>query len=550
VNLRLGALLAAVLAVLTFAGTIGYDFVYDDHPVVVSNPAAHDPLDWRAIATRPSWGGATFRPLTVWTFAVQWALHGPSPAPYHMVNVALHAAVAALLVLVVGSVGASPLVATVAGILFAIHPVHVDAVASIVGRAELLCAFFVLLAIAAHHEAGRRGWPPLAIAGVAVAVAAGLLTKEYAFTLVVALPVFDLLVVDDGSPRRFLRALPTRRGLAYAAVALVAGVWLALRHAVLGSSALLLEPWMNPLAAAPDGVRVLTALKVQAMAVRLLFVPLGLRPDYSGDTIPLVLQTAEPAALGGIAVAAAIVALGACLLRADRHALFWLVLSGLAWAVVSNIVTPVWTIFGERLLYLPSAGFCVLVATALVWGAQRLGRNAAVWTVVGAIVLAAVPFAWTEHAIWHSDLTLARAMAGRAPRSAHALHVLGSTYAKRGQLEHALAEFDAAVTLDPTYAASFYNAALARRARREYATARALLRRTVRLAPSWPAGWVALIATEIDLGRPERALALADHALWLTPGVPALEAERALALRALAAPPARAAGPAGSAPRS
>ena len=531
--LRPGALLAALLALATYAGTARYGFVYDDHPVVRANPAAHDPLDWRAIAATPSWGAHNYRPLTTWTFAAQYALHGPWASGYHLVNVALHAAVSGLVVLTAGALGASVPAAWIAGALFAVHPVHTEAVAGIVGRAELLCALFMLLALGAHVRGDRAGWPWPSVVAVVACTAAGLLCKEYAFMLVVGLPVLDLLVRDDGSPARFHAGLRTRRTLVYAAVAIVAIAWLALRHAVRLHVAFALQPWMNPLAFVPAPVRVLTALRVQALAMRLLVLPFGLSPDYSGATIPLVTSLHDAAALVGVAAAAGVALLAVILWRRSRLALFWLVFAALAWAPVSNLLVAVWTIFGERLLYLPSIGVCVLAGMALDGACARLERPRLAALVAAGAVAAWMTGAQRAHAIWRNDLTLARAMVARAPESAHAHFVLGTILAKRGDLGAALAEFASSERLSPDYVGNLYNAGLARRARREYAAARRLLRRAVRLEPRNAAAWTALAATENDLGRPARALALLQHAHALVPPWAPLEVERGLTLHAL-----------------
>ena len=533
---RLGALLAALLAVATFAGTVRYGFVYDDWPVVASNSAADDPGDWRAILLAPSWGGAAYRPLTTWTFSVNHALHGAWPGGYHLANVALHALVSALVVVVAVSLGAPPAAATIAGVLFAVHPVHTEAVASIVGRAELLCAVWVLAAILAHVRGSRRGWRPLDVLAVLGCLAAGLLSKEYAATLVLLLPLADLLIVDQGSPSRFAANLRSRRALVYALVAGVTVVWFGVRHLVSRDSALWLQPWMNPLAYLSAPTRMLAALDVQARALGLLFVPHPLRPDYSAGAIPLATDPSSARALLGIAVAAGLAALAIGLARRRPRTLFWLLFAGVTWGVVSNLVVPSWVLFAERLVYLPSVGFCVLVALALDAIGDRLPRRLAVGAVVVALAAVWLNDAWRAHRIWRSDLTLARAMVAGSPGSAHAHHVLGRLYAKSGRLADAMAELERANALAPDSFDAFYDTSLVHRARGEHREARRLLRRLLRAYPSYLPAAVVLAATEIDLGHAERALSVTQHALWYGRDSPELHVEHAIALEAMGRP--------------
>ena len=533
---RLGALLAALLAVATFAGTVRYGFVYDDRPVVAANPAADDPADWRAILLAPSWGGAAYRPLTIWTFALNHGLHGAWPGGYHAGNVALHALVSALVVIVAVSCGATPAAATIAGVLFATHPVHTEAVASIVGRAELLCAVWMLAAILTHIGGARRGWRPRDVLGVLLCVAAGLLSKEYAATLVLLLPLVDLLVVDGGSPSRFVANLRLRRALVYTLVAGVTGGWLLVRHLVSRHSALWLQPWMNPLAYLSAPERMLAALDVQARALGLLFVPHPLRPDYSAGAIPLATDATSVRALLGIAVAVSLMALATALARRQPRALFWLLFAGVTWGVVSNLVVPSWVLFAERLVYLPSVGFCVLAALGLDVLARGVPRRLTVAAVVIAIAALWMNDAWRAQRVWRDDLTLARAMVTGSPGSAHAHNVLGRVYAKAGRLTQAMAAFDHAIALAPESLDSFYDAALVRRARGRHEEARRLLRRLLRAYPSYFPAAVVLAATEIDLGHPQRALSVTEHALWYGRDSAELHVERAIALEAVGRP--------------
>jgi hypothetical protein len=83
----------------------------------------------------------------VFSFRLNHAVGGLRPFGYHLVNVALHAAVAALVVLVAVRAGCSSGGGALAGLLFAAMPIHTEAVANVVGRAELLAALFALLAV-------------------------------------------------------------------------------------------------------------------------------------------------------------------------------------------------------------------------------------------------------------------------------------------------------------------------------------------------------------------------------------------------------------------
>src|SRR2546425_8268632 len=163
--IRWAAVASAIVALAVYANSLQNGLVYDDVHVIVSNEAAHHPLDWRTILRTPSWflqGNPTiaYRPLTTWTVALDYAVHGERPFGYHLVNVLAHAGVSVLVVLLAASLGLPALAAALAGALFAAHPIHTEVVANIVGRAEILAAGLALLALL-WWRAARRGTRPL-----------------------------------------------------------------------------------------------------------------------------------------------------------------------------------------------------------------------------------------------------------------------------------------------------------------------------------------------------------------------------------------------------
>ncbi|CAI8032112.1 Protein O-mannosyl-transferase TMTC3, partial [Geodia barretti] len=98
----------------------------------------------------------SYRPLTVATFRLNYMLHELEPLGYHLVNVLLHSAVVYLYVLLCGVVFSEVWPALIAGLLFAVHPIHTEAVTGLVGRAELLSAIFFIGSLLAYNRAARN----------------------------------------------------------------------------------------------------------------------------------------------------------------------------------------------------------------------------------------------------------------------------------------------------------------------------------------------------------------------------------------------------------
>src|SRR5215831_4152851 len=142
-------LLLATCAVVYANGTVGA-FTYDDKAIVRDNTRIRSPETWKEIFTTPYFRGkrgtgSNYRPALLLSFAVQWWIHGKSALAFHVVNVALHVAVTLVLASLFLRIGIPPPVASAAALLFAVHPVHVEAVTSLVGRGEVQSALFALL---------------------------------------------------------------------------------------------------------------------------------------------------------------------------------------------------------------------------------------------------------------------------------------------------------------------------------------------------------------------------------------------------------------------
>ena len=522
-----GALLAALLALVVYANSLRNDLVYDDGPVIVANEAAHHPTHWRALFFTKSWGNElSYRPLTVWTFALDFALHGLHPFGYHLVNVIGHAAVAAGLVIVAAALGASPLAAGMAGVLFAVHPVHTESVANVVGRAELLAAGWVLLALLLQRRAAMAGWPLTGIAAAAGAYGLALLSKENAIALIALMPLADLVFSDGRSPWLFLRRLRGRRSLFYVGLCIVTAVYAALRRTALGGfvgDIHTVARWMNPTARAATAIRVLTALKVQALAGWLLIAPVHLSADYSHPRIPLVAGLAEPGAIAGAIVAAGVLAIAVVLWSRAGVAFFWLCLSVFSYGVVSNILFPIGTIFAERVLYLPSAGFCVLLAMLIEEAATSGGRRTAFGFLAGLVVL------WSaltvlRNPVWHDDLAFGQELVRTAPESAHAHDTLGNTLAALGRREAALPEFAEALRIDPEDKGSLFdwsvNRAVILTDQEEFSAALDAADQAVAVRPELPAGYVERGLALRGLQRLDEAQSAFEEALRLDPRRP------------------------------
>ncbi len=438
------AWIAAAAAAVVYLPSLRNGFALDDGAIVQRNPAAHGVGAALSAFGRSYWpaenAAGQWRPLVILSFAVDWQASGGSTVWLHAANVGWHAAATGLFVLFLAPY-ASAAAALAAGVLFAVHPVHVEAVANLVGRAEMMAACFLFLTllaarrIRARSGEGRPTWPWEL--GMVAAVAAALLSKEHA-ALALALLALD----DLAMPRAGRRHLPWRD---YAAVAAVTVIWfLFRRHVDAGRSFVTVAPTFFGLGA---GGRVSTMLPVVFVLVRLLVWPFDLFPDYGPQLVPR-LEHFTVLAAAGLLLALACAALVLVAWRRNRAFAVGLCLVGVAWLPTSNLLFPTGVVIAERTLYLASAGAALCAAAGIEWLARRWGaRGAAV--AAGAVALAFAARTLSQIPVWHSNRDLILWALNEHPESYREHAAAARARGRMGDLGPALQEYAYAIELYP-----------------------------------------------------------------------------------------------------
>lgn len=411
ITARQAALAAGLLAAAVAAPSIRNGFVADDRWVIAERPLLQHPPSLAAVLREPYWstgfGGALWRPAVLASYALDYRLGG-SPHWFHAVNV-LWAGLAAALLTLLACRLADPVTGLIAGLLFAVHPVHVEAVANVVGRAELMAAAGYAAALLCALSAERR---PVYLIGVALAAGFAIASKELAATL----PAAVLLVY---LARRF--PPPLRAALLPAAVAAlpIAGYYVI--HAWVGAGILSAGGTASGLERLGVAQRAWAMLPMSLEWWRLLVFPAHLSADYSpGDVV--VSTGLTPAHVVGALVWGA----AAWAAWRWRRAVPGIAI-GLVWMIVTvspvaNIVVPTELLVAERTLYLPSFGIAFALASAgmaLSWpGRRRVALLAVILTAGAARSIARV-------SVWHDDEAHFRALKRDAPRSYRTLWMVG-----------------------------------------------------------------------------------------------------------------------------
>ncbi|HEU4563361.1 MAG TPA: hypothetical protein VFS05_01885, partial [Gemmatimonadaceae bacterium] len=478
-RLRLAApLLVALVAMLVYANAVGNGFALDDGGVIARNALVKHPSGfWRAFVT-PYWPpplpGGQYRPLGIVSFTLDWLAGGGSPHWFHFVNLLWHAA-AAVAVWFLAAELLAPAGALAAALLFAVHPVHTEAVANVIGRLEPMAALFIVAALLAHRR--RSWWAPALFA-------LGLLCKENAIVFLGLAVAADLLVAprepEEESRRRVPARTASRAALAplrerwrlYAVYAgIVAMYGAALVSLFHGQEFAVVAPTF---AGATTGQRLLTVATIIPHYARLLLFPASLSGDYLPQVIPLATSLTTAGVLGLLLVAA----LAAGIARAWRPApelAFALLWVPIAISPVSNVLFPSGVSLAERTLYLPSVGACI----ALGWVVQRVALRAAtpapVLAALAAVLFLGAVRTWTRNPVWHDDKTYVLTHLRDHPESYRAHLIAGRVLLAAGHPADAGRQFEEARRLFKRDANAYYESAVVAALSGDFAAADAML---------------------------------------------------------------------------
>jgi len=401
-------LIAGLLAAAVAAPSIRNDFVADDQWVVANRQVLEHPPSAGAVLKEPYWpasfGGVMWRPAVISSWALDYRVSS-SPHWFHAVNI-LWAAIATALFALLACELAGPSVGLIVGLLFAVHPVHVEAVANVVGRAELMAAAGYAAALVCAIRAGQRR---VYLIGVALGAALAIGSKEIAVTL----PAAVLLVyVAKRSPLRGAWRPVVAATLPILVYFIVHG-FVGIRTFYGGGLAVGLEH-LNIL----QRTWAMVALSLQWW--RLFLFPAHLSADYS----PGELTVSTGLTVWHVAGLLFWIGLGTLAWKTRRTIPG--IAIGLAWVVITispaaNIVMPSEFLVAERTLYLPSFGVLFALASGALAIRSRELRKAlvAIALVAGAArSIARVP-------AWHDDEAHYQALRREAPRSYRTLWLEG-----------------------------------------------------------------------------------------------------------------------------
>jgi tetratricopeptide (TPR) repeat protein len=452
--LLLVGLVAAAFSPVRNAGYLALD----DPDYVTENDTVRAGLHPRGLAwALTTFSAANWHPLTWVSHMLDVTLFGPGPEPAHRVNVALHAATAALLLLLLarltGARGAS--LATAA--LFAVHPLRVESVAWIAERKDLLAGLLGVLTLLAYARHVRRPGPGR-LGAVAALFVLGLMAKPMLVTLPLLMLLLDWWPLGRLRAARPGEAAPGAPGPGRLLLEKAPLLLLSAGSSVITFAAQRAGGAMASADVFPPGVRLANACVAYAAYLGKALWPHGLIPFYPHPG--LVLTPREVA--GSLALLAGLTAVAVAARRRRPWLLVgWLWFLGMLVPVIGLVQVGLQGM-ADRYSYLPLVGPCAALAweTRARLGRAGRGRGRAGAAAAGAVAVLAV-MTWRQAGYWQATVPLYDRVIAVDPRNYLAYNVLGKEYLRRGETARARGLLEASLALRPGFLPARYNLGLA-----------------------------------------------------------------------------------------
>ena len=432
-------LLFLVLSFLLYGLTISFGYVLDDKMVITDNAFtqkgfggigdifSYDSFKGFQQDQEGVLEGGRYRPLSLATFAIETGLFGPNaPGVSHFINIVLYVLTLVLLYRCLFFFFPSshqakwyvslPFIAT---LLFAVHPLHVEAVANIKGRDEilaLLCSLAALIASFFSQYKNEQAWRWLG----AVFLLLGILAKENALTFVIIIPLAIWFVHNPGKKRLFQITIP---------LLVAAAISILMRYNALGYFVGTGEPVTdllnNPFADMQVSEKYATIMLTLGYYLKLLLVPFPLTADYYPYHIPIV-GWGDWRVLLSLLVYIAMTIYAIRNLKSRKWDSFWILYFIITLSIVSNLLVNVGTFMNERFLFMPSVAFCVILGyyiSRLVetedLPAHRTRQIAGTTLAIGCIAVFSL-ISFLRVPVWKNAIALNHSSVQNSPNSARA----------------------------------------------------------------------------------------------------------------------------------
>jgi len=577
-KLSLYGLLVAGLGMLLYLNTLGHQYALDDFSVLKENFLVKRGFAGLGDIMKTSyrfgyWNeqGTLYRPLSLVMFALEWEFFPDTPRAYHFFNLFFYGLLGFVMFKVLRNLmrDYTILLPLIISLLFIAHPIHTEVVANIKSRDEIMSLLFVFTALGLllRYIESNKIWQLAAAVGVYFLA---FLAKESALTFLAVFPA-ALFMFRKISLHKIM--------ISTAVMGVAAAAYIGMRAAILGSvkGVEKVSVLQNSLEAAPDLLsRTATAFVILGKYVLLLLFPHPMACDYSFNQIPNTTFGDFQAFLPLLFFLG--IGIYAVWKFRNRNLISFGILVFLATiSLYSNLIITIGTQMGDRLLFVPSLGFAIVVAVLLVKAfkinlqpeseeidlMQTVTQHKGILALLGVVLLAYSYKTFDRNKAWENDYTLYSTDVLSSPNSARMNYYYGLALVqhkavktddpaqKNAFLDQGIAAFEKAIEIYPNYgtawdqiglahyrkdnypkAVEFYNKALQLDPTmsitysnlgtiyfksQQYENALGVYQKAVQYNPRYADGYMNLGSTYGMLGRPQEAVAAFRKALEFEP---------------------------------
>lgn len=436
--------LIIILGLSVYANSINGGFIWDDYVLIKNNAYIKETSNIVKLFTQDITRGAgqesnAYRPLQTLTYMIDYRLWKLNARGFHLTNIFLHIIAALLLYMLFNSLWGDEWACFLAAAFFAVHPVQTGAVAYISGRADSLSLLFMLSCfffyIRSHRLNGSGSGRIFYILALLSYVSA-LLSRENSLILPALLLLYHYSFRIRIRAGRFLPLL------------FITILYLLFRIMVIKGTLPHTSSLVTLLQRLPG------FFVAVASYVRLLFLPFGLHMEYGLKKFGFT----DPRAISGILILSLLWGYAFMKRKTDNMTFFSVSWFFIALLPVSNLY-PINAYMAEHWLYLPSAGFFLLMAKALNPLFRIRIKPRLFFSLVPAVALLIFYSTLTirQNSYWREPLAFYKRTLRYAPESARTYVNIGNVYVGMGKIEEARESFRKAMELRPDYSEACYN---------------------------------------------------------------------------------------------
>ena len=498
----------AVSALLVFLQVRNFDFItYDDHVYVYENPFVLNGLSAGSLHWALTTGCfGNWIPVTWFSYMLDRQLFGPTACGFHMTNLLFHIANTLLLFFVLKQMTSDVWPSVFVAAAFALHPMHVQAVAWVAARKDVLSTFFCMLTLRAYGVYVRRQ-SVLSYKAAIAAFALGLMSKPMLVTLPFVLLLLDYWPLNriKNFDRQTIYSLVSEK-IPFFALSVISGV-ITLLVQVDSNEANTAEIFYS-------NNRIVDILLSYTQYIGKMFWPSNLAIFYTSDAVSMPILQAAICALLLLGISLFVIYLG----RNQKYLpVGWFWFLGTLIPVIGIFHSSRLQIYADRYTYIPYIGLFIIIAWGIPhllskWAtAGSLRRKIALGLPMTAVLLTLGICAHREASYWNNSFTLFSHATKVTKNNWLAYNNIGFAYGKAGRFQNAIEAYKQAISIKPDYVKAYNNLGITYGKMWHYQEAIETYKQAIKIKPDFVEAHYNLGTAYLTIG--DRNSAMAEYSI-------------------------------------